>query len=206
MDKYAYSSVVNEYFLHVRILTGVFVSLCMSRILASLTRYIQFKRKYKPNFLHIVWLITCSLFVVDWWWDVLNWNYGIKYSYASYVFIVLYAFSFYFLSALIAPDNYDEYKDFYNYFKIIRFWFYGIFILNQISYDLLHCYICEVSNYYIINFVFTSLMAVVILISIIMNRLRWDIIASVSILFLQIILNLDEFWLSILNMDSLKFL
>ncbi|WP_343313204.1 hypothetical protein AAIB41_10130 [Brucella sp. BE17] len=118
------------YFLHIRIIAGIFVSLCMSKILMDLTRYIQFPTRYKLNYLHIIWLITFSLAIIEWWWGVFEWSHILSFSYSSYIFVVLYAFSFYFLASLITPGDLPDHESFDQYFMDIRRWFYFFFALN----------------------------------------------------------------------------
>ncbi len=118
------------YFLHIRIIAGIFVSLCMSKILMDLTRYIQFPKRYTFNYLHIAWLVTFSLAIIEWWWSVLGWSQILPFSYNSYLFVILYSFSFYFLASLITPGDLPDHEGFDHYFMDIRKWFYAFFALN----------------------------------------------------------------------------
>lgn len=165
MDKVINISGYTEYFFHVRIITGVFVSLCISKVLSSFVFYIQSVSEKRINITHFLWLLTCSIFVVDWWWDVLAWGELINNSYFSYLFIILYAFSFYFLSSLVSPDYVHFHEDFDSYFLKIRKWFFMIFIINQISYDLLHFIIINNAYWFSLDIVLTAIMATILFIS-----------------------------------------
>lgn len=181
-----------EYFFHVRIITGVFVSLCISKILSSFVLYIQKNDEKIINITHFFWLLTCSIFVVDWWWDVLTWGDLIKNSYFSYIFIILYAFSFYFLSSLLSPDTSQFHEEFDSYFMKIGKWFFVIFIINQIAYDFLHLLIINNTYSFSLDFILTAIMAAIIFISNIFYSSFSQKITSLAIFVIQIILVFDD--------------
>lgn len=192
MDRTINFSGYTEYFFHVRIITGVFVSLCVSKILSSFVLYIQESSEKRINITHLCWLLTCSLFVVDWWWDVLTWGDLVKNSYFSYMFIILYAFSFYFLSSLVSPDSRHFHEDFDSYFIKIRKWFFMIFIINQIAYDLLHLIIINNTYWFSLDSILTAIMAAIIFISTRFYSAFSQKLTSLSILVIQIILIFDD--------------
>jgi len=192
MDRAINFSVYTEYFFHVRIITGVFVSLCISKILSSFVLYIQESSEKIINITHLCWLLTCSIFVVDWWWDVLTWGDLIKNSYFYYILIILYAFSFYFLSSLVSPDSINFHEGFDFYFIKIRKWFFIIFIINQIAYDLLHLLIINNAYWFSLDSILTAIMATILLISNKFYSPASQKITSIAILVIQIILIFDD--------------
>lgn len=120
---------------NIRIVAGIFVSLCMSRILMDLAKYIQYPKKYKLSYLHVNWLMFFSLSLVDWWWSIFEWGRFFELSYFLYIFFVLNAFSFYFLASLVTPTEFPDHEYFDQYFMGIRKWFYVIFIINMVTSD-----------------------------------------------------------------------
>lgn len=136
MDDTSLAPQAAEYFVHIRIITGMIISLSMSRVLLALVHYVQFPKKYIFSAFHFCWLIIYSLYIIDWWWDVLTTRETITFSYASYLLSILYSFSFYFGVALITPTELPPKMKFDQYFMNIKGWFYGIFITSLVI-DLL---------------------------------------------------------------------
>lgn len=125
-----------NYFLHIRIIAGIFVSLCMSRILMDIVKYIQFPKRYRFNYLHIAWLLYFVFYIIDWWWDIFEYIGPLEFSYRLYILIVINASSLYFLAAIITPSELNDYDNFEDYFMGIRKWFYSIFIINMITSEI----------------------------------------------------------------------
>ncbi len=135
-----------EYFFHIRILMAMFVSLSMSRIAIEAAKFIQFQDDHKPSRLQISWIITFSIFIINWWWDIIDDAEFTNISFAYYIASILYAFGFYFLTALITPqgDSYDG--NFDTYFMRIKKWFYALFILNGFNSALIDCTLGNVDS------------------------------------------------------------
>jgi len=68
--------------------------------------------------------------VTFWWWEfrlsqIQHWTYGL------YFFVCVYASMYYFLSALLFPQDLDEYKGYQDYFLSRRRWFFGFAALTE---------------------------------------------------------------------------
>lgn len=119
-----------DIYFHIRILIGLVLGLCITRILTGLTRFIQHPDRHRPSAVHLVWSFAVLLGAVHfWWWEfalrkVEVWHFGV------YVFILFYAFLQFLLAALLFPDDLLGYVGFSDYFMSRRRWFFGIFALG----------------------------------------------------------------------------
>lgn len=155
-----------DYFIHVRIITGMIISLSMSRVLLALVHYVQFPQKYKLSGFHICWLIIYSLYIVDWWWDVLDTRDTVVFSYGNYFVAIMYSFSFYFGAALITPAELPMNMNFNRYFMSIKRWFYSIFFIN-LSIGQLEAYLSDMPDAFtVIDGYFLVISAVTMVIAI----------------------------------------
>jgi hypothetical protein len=57
-------------------------------------------------------------------YDVTDWSFGI------FAFLILYSITLFLMSALLFPDNIDEYDGYEDFFLKRRYWFFGIFALT----------------------------------------------------------------------------
>jgi hypothetical protein len=68
--------------------------------------------------------------VTFWWWEfrlsfVQQWTFGL------YAFVCVYASMYYFLSALLFPQDLDDYQGYQDYFLDRRRWFFGFIALTE---------------------------------------------------------------------------
>ena len=74
-------------------------------------------------------MLSILLFVINFWW----WEFGLSELARStsrlFVFVIFYASLFYFLCALLFPDDMKDYAGFQDYFMSRRQWFFGILAL-----------------------------------------------------------------------------
>ncbi|WP_404406436.1 hypothetical protein [Pelagibacterium halotolerans] len=115
-----------ELFIFVRTIIGMVLGLSIARLLAGLARFVQHPSRDKVYWVHIGWVAHVLLTVVSfWWWEIelvriTDWNFAI------YGFLVFYASVFFFLGALLFPDELRDYAGFKDYFYSRRKWFFGI--------------------------------------------------------------------------------
>jgi hypothetical protein len=119
-----------EIFLHVRVMIGVIVGLSIARLLTGIARFIQHPKQNQVYLVHLGWVLGVLLSVIHFWWWELQLQYLVRWDFANYLCIVFYAFLFFLLSALLFPDNMDEYKGFREYFISRKRWFFAILALT----------------------------------------------------------------------------
>ncbi len=116
-----------EIFPHMRILLGTVIGLGIARLLLTVAGFIQHPRQKKASLLHLLWVGSVLLeMVLFWWWEFSlfrfgNWNFGIA------VFLLSFAILLFMLSALLSPDNLDDYSGYEEFFIDRRGWFFGTF-------------------------------------------------------------------------------
>ena len=122
-----------EIFIHVRVIIGMILGLSLARMINGLTRFIQHPTSYKTDMVHITWAAYVLISIPHFWWFEFNlrhmehWNFGI------YSYLLIYAALFAAISALLFPDQINEYKGYSDYFVSRRRWFYGLLILLKLA-------------------------------------------------------------------------
>ena len=122
-----------QLFVHVRIAMGIVLGLSITRLLAGLARIVQHPGREKIYPLHLAWVLAVLLFVIDFWWWEFRLSTLPRFSFALFVFVVFYASLFYFLCALLFPDDIRDYAGYEDYFMSRRKWFFGILALTAIA-------------------------------------------------------------------------
>lgn len=122
-----------EIFEYVAVLTSIIIGLGMAQLLLGLTRLIQNPEQAKPYWVHLGWVLYMFIFSVFWWWwefrlgTIVVWTFGV------YLFVILYAFLVFLLCALLFPVSFSGQDGFKGYFYAKRAWFFGVFVLTQLT-------------------------------------------------------------------------
>ena len=126
------SSGVGDLFVHVRIVIGMVVGLSVTRLLGGFAKIVQHPSRAGIDPIHLGWALSTLLFVVDFWW----WQFGLRsldhLKVRLFVFVIFYASLFYFLCALLFPDDITDYAGIWDYFMSRRIWFFGILALTNV--------------------------------------------------------------------------
>src|SRR5262249_33878981 len=127
-------------FLHVRVLIGIILGLSVTRLVGGIAGFIQHPGCHRVSLIHLGWVAWALLSVITfWWWEfrlslIPQWNFGL------YFFIVIYSSMFFFLSALLFPQDLSEYHGYQDYFLSRRVWFFG-FVALTLALDLVDTWI-----------------------------------------------------------------
>lgn len=116
-------------FAHVRIINGIGIGLCLSRILVFLSYFVQHPGKHRVSILHFLWVFYIFLFIIEYWWGFLNYKSEIGYGYLSYVISIINVFGIYFFCVIMTPSDVSEYGDYKNYFLTKRYWIFFISVI-----------------------------------------------------------------------------
>jgi hypothetical protein len=119
-----------EIFIHVRVMIGVIVGLSIARLLTGIARFIQHPKQNQIYLIHLGWVLAVLLSVIHFWWWEFRLQDLARWDFLEYLCILFYAFLFFLLSALLFPDNLDEYQGFKGYFDSRKRWFFGILALT----------------------------------------------------------------------------
>jgi hypothetical protein len=116
----------SEVYLHIRVVISIIVGLCITTLLSGFARFVQHPRREKASLLHLGWAASLLLWVVHFWW----WEFRLasiqQWTFARYLFIILYAILFYLMCKLLFPDDIKEYSGYEEYFLSRRRWFFGL--------------------------------------------------------------------------------
>ena len=120
-----------DLYLHVRVLIAIILGLSVTRLVSGIAALVQHPGRYRIWPVHLGWVAWALLNVVTfWWWEfrlslVQHWTFGL------YFFVCVYASMYYFLSALLFPQDLDEYQGYQDYFLSRRRWFFGFAALTE---------------------------------------------------------------------------
>lgn len=118
-----------EAFTHVRIIIGIILGLCISRILTGVARLIQHPGKQKAYLIHLAWVGFLLLSVVHFWWLEFELRSIQIWTFEKYLFVLFYAGLYFLLCTLLFPDSIEEYSGYRDYFMSRRKWFFGLLVV-----------------------------------------------------------------------------
>ena len=122
-----------EAFTHVRIIIGIILGLCVSRLLTGFARFIQHPDKQKIYPVHMAWVAFILLSVIHFWWFEFNLRVIPLWTFEIYFFVIFYAGLYFLLCTLLFPDSLEGYTGYRDYFISRRKWFFGILALVYIA-------------------------------------------------------------------------
>jgi len=119
----------NEIFPHIRIVIGMVVGLAITRLLTGIARLIQHPKRHRLSAIHLLWVFSLLAELALFWW----WEFALSrlpsLTFATFIFLIVYALVLFLLCALLFPEDLDEYADYEDYFLNRRRWFFGLFAL-----------------------------------------------------------------------------
>lgn len=123
---------VGDAFTHMRIINGMGISLCLSRLLIFIAKFIQNPKSKKVCYIHIGWIFVAFLMVLQFWWEYLFHNKIKVYLLDIYIIDLLNVFFLFFVCVLLTPEDIDEYGDYANYFLSRKVWLFSLFIVLNV--------------------------------------------------------------------------
>lgn len=122
-----------EAFVHVRIIIGIVLGLCISRVLIGSASLVQHPHRKKTCFTHMAWVAYALLSVVHFWWLEFNLRVIQVWNFETYLFIIFFAALHFLLCAMLFPEHMQEYASYHDYFISRRRWFFGLLITIQLA-------------------------------------------------------------------------
>lgn len=120
-----------DLYLHVRVLIGIILGLSVTRLVSGIAALVQHPKRYRIWPVHLGWVAWALVNVITfWWWEfrlsqVPQWTFGL------YAFVCIYASMYFFLSALLFPQDLEEYSGYQDYFLSRRRWFFAFAGLTE---------------------------------------------------------------------------
>ena len=118
---------------HVRVVISIIVGLCITTLLSGFARFVQHPRREHASLLHLGWAVSLLLWIIHFWWWEFRLSLVAQWTFANYVFIILYAVLYFFLCTLLFPADLREYAGYEEYFLSRRRWFFGFLAATFIA-------------------------------------------------------------------------
>jgi hypothetical protein len=114
---------------YVMTLASVIIGLALTHLIQGLAGLVEDPKRVRIWWVHLVWVAYMFLITVFWWWfefmlrDVREWTFAI------YIFVLVYALVTYMIVAVLFPRQLAGYHSYEDYFLKRRAWFFGLQIL-----------------------------------------------------------------------------
>ncbi|MBX8824504.1 hypothetical protein [Ochrobactrum sp. SFR4] len=180
-----------DVFSHMRIINGMGISLCLSRLLVFASKFIQHPSKNKISYIHIGWVLVVFLWIIQFWWDYLIESNNKTYDIVTYILELFYVFGLFFICVTLTPDDIKEYGDYETYFFSRKKWLFALFIfINSMqSFEQIRtAFIKNETDNMVVLPVIMVLETIVILIAMNIKRRRFQYV-MIGLLFSTIILD-----------------
>lgn len=113
-------------FSYVMVLASVIAGLAITQLLQCIAGIVQHPERNKPYWVHLLWIGYAFEYVALWWWYEWNFAKTAQWSFALYLFILVYAVVIYLMCAVLAPLALDSFHNFEAYYYSRRRWFLGL--------------------------------------------------------------------------------
>jgi hypothetical protein len=120
-----------DLYLHVRVLIGIILGLSVTRLVSGIAAIVQHPKRYQIWPVHLGWVAWALLNVVTFWWWEFRLSHVPHWTFSLYFFVCVYASMYFFLSALLFPQDLAEYTGYQDYFLSRRRWFFGFAALTE---------------------------------------------------------------------------
>ena len=115
-----------ELFSYVMVLASVIAGLAITQLLQCVAGMVQHPTHYRPYWVHVVWIAYAFEYIALWWWYEYNFAKTAQWSFALYLFILIYAVVIYLMCAVLAPLSLNKFENFEAYYYSRRRWFLGL--------------------------------------------------------------------------------
>jgi hypothetical protein len=116
-------------FAHLRIMISMVLSLGIARLMTGLARFVAHPGRTPAWWVHTLWVVSTVLTLIHFWW----WEFALAqlpaWRFGTYAFVVAFAALYFFLCAILFPEDIKEYTGYREYFLSRRAWFFGLLAL-----------------------------------------------------------------------------
>lgn len=121
-----------DLYLHVRVLISMILGLSVTRLIGGAAGFIQHPNRNRIWLAHLIWVGWALLNVVTFWWWEFRLSLVGHWTFALYLFVLLYASMFYLLAVLLFPGDLEGYAGYEDYFLSRRVWFFGLMAVTEV--------------------------------------------------------------------------
>ena len=114
---------------HIRVLISLIIGLGLTRLLSGVARIIQHPEGTAVYWVHLGWVLWMFVGLINFWWWEFRLLHLHDWKFAYYVFVIVYATSYFLLCVLLFPDQMQDYAGYREYFMSRRGWFFGLLAL-----------------------------------------------------------------------------
>ncbi len=113
-------------FLHIRVMMGIILGLSITTVLKGLAQIIEHPQRRGCSALHLGWVAWTLISLVTFWW----WEFRLievhRWTFETYLFVIVYCATWFLLCALLFPDDLREYGSYGNYLMQRRRWIFSV--------------------------------------------------------------------------------
>lgn len=113
-------------FLHIRVVMGIILGLSITTVLKGLAQIIEHPQRRGCSALHLGWVAWTLISLVTFWW----WEFRLievhRWTFETYLFVIVYCATWFLLCALLFPDDLREYGSYGNYLMQRRRWIFSV--------------------------------------------------------------------------------
>jgi hypothetical protein len=120
-----------EMFNYVMVLASVILGLGITHLLQGVGGIVQHPRRQRIYWVHLLWVGAIFLRAIFWWWFEFELSKTADWTFALYLFVIVYAVLVYLWCALLFPGDLAGYEGFKDYYYSRRCWFFGLVLAGQ---------------------------------------------------------------------------
>jgi hypothetical protein len=184
---------------YVMALAAVIVGLALTHMLVGVTRMVEGPARPKLDWVHLTWLAGIFVTVLLWWWAEFQWSTTTSWTFAMYLFILIYAVLLFLMSAALVPANGNGQIDYRDFFNGRKGWFLGL-IVAYVLIDFVDSALKGTSHLRELGwqYMFSEFATVIVAVAAMSIRSR-TFQGVVAIAFL-----VDQLWLGFLTLASIR--
>lgn len=113
-------------FLHIRVVMGIILGLSITTVLKGLAQIIEHPQRRGCSALHLGWVAWTLISLVTFWWWEFRLTEVHRWTFETYLFVIVYCATWFLLCALLFPDDLREYGSYGNYLMQRRRWIFSV--------------------------------------------------------------------------------
>jgi hypothetical protein len=117
----------DQIYLHIRVVLAIVLGLSITKLLNGIALLIE--RRDSWSLLHVSWVLWVLMSVMTFWWWEFRLSIVPVWTFATYLFVISYCSLYFVLSALIFPEDVEQYGGYESYLIERRYWFFGLIAL-----------------------------------------------------------------------------
>jgi hypothetical protein len=95
-------------FSYLVVLTSIILGLGVTRLVGGLGHLMQTRRRKRPYWVHMLWMVNLLLAMAIVWWVAYRWRSNERWTFLLFIWLLLLPTILYLISSLLFPDQDDE--------------------------------------------------------------------------------------------------